>query len=233
MRIEVILFISALALSSCVHEPFAFEGPPTNPIDTTPKPPVGKPCDPDSVYFQNQILPLLAANCATAGCHASPGQDGVILDNYTNIINSGKINPGNPGGSDLYEVLTESDPDKRMPPPPAAPLPAEQIALIQKWIQQGALNNNCDGCDTVDVKFGTHVLPLVAQFCQSCHGNTVQNGGVKLTTHAEVVSAVNTRNLLANIKHVPGFIAMPPGTKLPECQIRKLEIWVNAGMPNN
>ena len=235
MRFESILFIPVLVLASCVHEPYAYDGPPVdpNPNDTTTNPPQGKPCNPDSVYFQNQILPLILANCATAGCHAAPGQDGVILDNYANIISTGKIKPGNPGGSDLYEVLVDTDPDKRMPPPPASPLPPEQIALIQKWIQQGAPDNYCDGCDTSDVKFSTHVLPLMAQYCQSCHGNSVQNGGVKLTTHAEVVSAVTTRNLLENIKHLQGFKAMPPGTKLPNCEIRKVEIWVDDGMPNN
>jgi mono/diheme cytochrome c family protein len=156
-----------------------------------------------------------------------------VLDNYQNIMNTGKVKPGNPNGSDLYEVLTETDPDKRMPPPPASALSAEQIELIRKWIQQGAKNNSCDGCDTAAVTFSNHVLPTVKQFCQSCHGSTVQNGGVKLTTHAEVVSAVTTRNLVENINHAPGFKAMPPGAKLPKCEIRKVEIWVDAGMPNN
>ena len=176
----------------------------------------------------------LAANCATAGCHdAVTASDGVILTDYANVFNTADVRPGDPASSDLYEVITESDPSKRMPPPPASPLSAADIALIQKWIQQGAPDNYCDDCDTTDLKFSTHVLPLTQQFCQSCHGNAVQNGGVKLTTHSEVLDAVVNRNLLGSIKHMAGFKAMPPGTKLPDCEIRKIEIWIDEGMPDN
>jgi hypothetical protein len=235
VRNLLLLFILSVFLLSCKHDPFVYDGADTNPIDTNdPNPPIGKPCDPDSVYFQNQILPLLASNCATAGCHdAATATEGVILDSYSNIINTADVRPSDPSGSELYEVLVETDPDKRMPPPPASPLSSSQIALILKWIQQGAPNNYCDDCDTTDVKFSSHILPMMQQYCQSCHGNSVQNGGVKLTTHNDVVSAITNRNLLENIKHLSGFKAMPPGAKLPDCEIQKVEIWIDDGMPNN
>lgn len=238
MQKLVVLAGFLFVLVQCKHEPYMVVNPnptdtTTNPIDTT-TPPSGKPCDPDSVYFQNQILPLIVSNCATSGCHdAASASDGVVLTNYANIINTGDVRPGNPGNSELYEVLIDNDPDKRMPPPPASPMSAANIALIQQWIQQGAPNNYCDGCDTTDVKFSTHIQPMLQQYCVSCHGASVQNGGVRLDNHASVVSAVTYQNLLPSINYAQGSKVMPPGGKLPDCDIAKIEIWVNQGMPNN
>ncbi len=104
----------------------------------------GNPCHPDTVYFERDILPVLRSSCAKAGCHDATPEDGVILDTYANVMATGDVRPGNPGGSDLYEVLIETRPDKRMPPPPQPPLSADQIEMIRKWILQGAKNLSCD-----------------------------------------------------------------------------------------
>jgi hypothetical protein len=128
----LIFIFSALLLIMCRHEP---EFVNTN----------GKPCDPDTVYFERDLLPLLLSSCAKAGCHdAATARDGVILDSYANVIATGDVKPGNPDGSDLYEVLVEDRPEKRMPPPPLPALSNDQIAMVRKWILQGAKNLTCD-----------------------------------------------------------------------------------------
>lgn len=233
LKTSVFALIIYIGVVACKHEPWPYDGPP-NPNDTIPDSPGGKPCHPDTVYFENQILPLIQSNCGASGCHGNgSAQDGVDLTSYNRIINTADVRAGNPNGSDLYEVITETDPDKRMPPPPAAPLTAAQQQLIYTWILQGARNNRCDDCDTVNVKFSSHVFPVIQQNCQSCHGTTNPSGGVSLTNHAQVVSAVTNKNLLEIIKHTSGFKAMPPGAKMPNCEIRKIELWLNDGMPNN
>lgn len=55
-----LLFITLY--SSCKREP-VFIGELPGPIDTTPVV-ITHPCNPDSVYFQAQVLPILASNCA-------------------------------------------------------------------------------------------------------------------------------------------------------------------------
>lgn len=233
-------FIVLIGLFSCKHEPLFVGGSPTIPVDTTTYPPDGKPCDPDTVYFQNDILPLIVGNCGISGCHdAATAKDGVILNNYANIMNTGDVKPGNPTGSEIYENIVETDLDKRMPPPPSDALSQEQITLIFKWIQQGALNNSCDGCDTTDVKFASHVLPIIQQNCKGCHGPTPTNyAGFSLTNHTEVVFGVTTNNLLERIKHASGFNPMPNSSnpaaaKLSDCKIKTVEIWINNGMKND
>ncbi len=223
---------------SCKHDPLFIDNAGKTPGDTIVMPPVGKPCDPDTVYFQNDILPLIVGNCGISGCHdAATASDGVVLDSYANIINTGDVKPGDPNGSDLYENIVDNDPDKRMPPPPSPALSADQKALIFKWIQQGALNNYCDGCDTSDVKFSTHVLPIFEENCQGCHGPTpVGYAQYSLTNHSEVVFGITSNNLLERIKHLSGYNAMPvssTGVKLSDCKIRTIELWINKGMKDD
>lgn len=206
--------------------------------DTTfVNPPGGIPCDPDTVYFQNTILPLLQSSCALAGCHdAASASDGVILTDYANIINTAGVDPFDPESSDLYEVLIEDDPDKRMPPPPRNPLTAEQINSVYTWIMQGALNNYCDDieCDTVNVTFSATVWPVIQGKCFGCHSGSSPSGGISLETHADLVVVANSGQLIGTIRHDQGYSPMPQnGAKLSECNIAQIQKWINDGTPNN
>lgn len=197
----------------------------------------GVACDPDTVYFQNTILPLLQSSCGTIGCH-DPGtaNEGIILTDYQSIMNSDVIMPGNPGRSEMYEVITETDPDKIMPLPPNIPLTAEQTAAIFKWIQQGALNNYCEqtACDTVNVAFSTTIWPMVQGRCFGCHSGPTPQGGISLDNYSNIAAMAATGALMGAIKHEPGFSAMPQnGAKLPDCNIAQFQKWINDGTPNN
>jgi len=232
---KILLSIVVLFAVSCKHDPFPYSGQ-DNPVDTIPNPPTGKPCNPDTVYFQNEILPLILGNCGISGCHdAATAEDGVILDSYANIMNTGDVKQGDPNNSEIYENITETDPDKIMPPPPSSPLSASQIALIKKWIEQGAQNNYCDGCDTTNVKFSTHILPIFQQSCKGCHGASPSGyAQYSLTNHSQVVFGITTNNLLERINHKNGFNAMPLNApKLDACKIRAIEIWINEGMKDD
>ena len=65
-------------------------------------------CDPDTVYFRNSILPLVVSSCATTGCHDQAShKDGIILTDYSSILNTGEIKAGDPGDSEFFESLTD------------------------------------------------------------------------------------------------------------------------------
>ena len=199
--------------------------------------PGGIPCDPDTVYFQNTILPLLQSSCGIIGCH-DPGtaSDGVVLTSYQSIMESNVVDPGDPTGSDLYEVLVEIDPDKRMPPPPNQPLNSEQITSVFKWIEQGALNNYCDEieCDTVNVSFSENVWPIIQGSCFGCHSGSTPQGGISLEGYDNVVAVANTGRLMGAIRHESGFSPMPQnGAQLSDCKITQIQKWIDDGTPNN
>ena len=237
---KLLFLLAVLTISSCKHEvpqPVVLLPDGGNGVGNGPG--SGIPCDPDSIYFEQQILPILVSNCTQSGCHnVASAADGVVLTNYNNLINSNIVTPGNPGNSDLYEVLVETDPDKVMPPPGENPLSPSQISLIQTWIQQGAQNNYCDQglgpCDTLNITFSGTVVPILQSKCTGCHSGGAPSGGINLTTWADVNSQAQSGKLTGSINHLPGFSPMPKsGPKLPNCEIRKIELWVAQGAPNN
>lgn len=243
-----ILFVAFIALSSCKHEVVTAL---QEIVDTTGTGNAGggtgggtggggtntNPCDPNIIYFQNDVLPIIISNCAQSGCHdAATAQDGIVLDNYDNIMRTGGIIKGNAWSSELYEVLVETDPEDVMPPAPKSRLTAEQIALIGGWINSGAINNSCNetNCDTLNVRYSTHVDALIANNCRGCHSGTSPSAGISLVSYDQVKSSINTGRFLASIKHQSGVVAMPyRSTKMDDCSIRQIELWINSGMPNN
>ena len=208
---------------------------PPLPVDTVF---TGIKCNIDSVYFEKEILPLITANCAYSGCHnADTAAEGIKLDNYANIVKYGKIKPFNTSKSELYEVITETDQKDVMPPPPAAKLTGAQIALIAKWIGQGAKNNTCNeqpgGCNTDNVSFSAYVKPALAS-CTTCHKTGNAGGGINLDAYAGFKSAAESGKLYGALSWSSGFMAMPQGgTKLPDCNLNKIKSWIDAGAINN
>jgi len=209
----------------------------TTDIDTTDTSTVSD-CDPNVVYFERDVLPIIASSCAKSGCHdAASHQDGVILDTYQNIFNTGDIRPGRPQDSDLYEHITEDDEDKIMPPPPNQPLSPGQIAIIRKWIEQGGQNLSCNegnACDDSNVTYTKTVAPILLQNCVGCHNPNFVSGGVILSTHAGAAIVANNGLLFGTISHAQGFKPMPQsGNKLSSCNIKLIKKWIDNGAPNN
>lgn len=230
MRNFLFLSLFLMLAAACRHEPVL---PPGGNGGGS-----GKPCSPDSVYFSRDVLPILVSNCAKSGCHdAASREEGIVLDSYNNVMATGDVRPGRPGNSDLYEVLLESDPDKRMPRPPADPLSAPQVALIRKWIEQGAQNLSCDdgtACDTASVTFSGSVMPLVSTYCRGCHSGAAPGGGILLTNYDQVKGIAVSGFLMGVVTHSPGFKPMPQGgAKLSACNIAKLRVWIRDGMKND
>lgn len=180
---------------------------------------------------------MLSASCAFSGCHdASTAEDGVILDNYWNILQTADVDPGDPQASDLYQVLVEDyDDDQRMPPyPDYEPLSSEQIDLIFTWIAQGALYNACAGCVAENVTFETVIGSLIQNRCQSCHSGSDPDGGILLTNYDQISNVALNGPMLDAVQHTGTATPMPNNSpQLPQCEIDQIEIWINNGAPLN
>jgi predicted CXXCH cytochrome family protein len=112
---------------------------PSAPTSSNGKEPLFIPSD--KIDFEHQIAPILKASCLK--CHNPVKTKGkLLLDTKANALKGGDggkvIIPGKPQDSPLYTLLIDTDPDVRMPEK-AGPLPKEQIELIRKWIEQGAV----------------------------------------------------------------------------------------------
>ena len=67
--------------TSCTHMPDP-EFVPDPPTDTTQN----NPCSPDTVYFQNGVLPLIVSSCAKSGCHdAATKAERINLSDYNSL----------------------------------------------------------------------------------------------------------------------------------------------------
>jgi mono/diheme cytochrome c family protein len=110
------------------------------------KPPAkAKPADGKAaVDFAKQVQPLFAAHCVK--CHGANKQEGGLrLDHRRPALRGGDsgaiLVPGKSGESAIIKRITSQDKSERMPPPDKAnkSLTAEQIALIRKWVDEGAV----------------------------------------------------------------------------------------------
>lgn len=95
----------------------------------------------DNVSFELDIQPILSAQCA--GCHnpadvAPDLRKGFAYGSLTE--DEGGIVPGDAEGSELMEMLEWAE-ESDNPMPPTTPISPLNIALIRKWIDEGALDN--------------------------------------------------------------------------------------------
>jgi uncharacterized membrane protein len=92
-------------------------------------------------------------------------------------------------------------------------------------------------CDLSNVTFAATVKPILQASCLSCHSNSKavsSGGGVKLENYADVQTQVKSGQLMGTINHASGFQAMPQGGgKLTDCEISKLQRWIDNGTLNN
>lgn len=193
----------------------------------------------DQVCFVQDILPMMLSSCAVTGCHdQTTAEEDYVFMSYAGVMEG--ISPFNPGNSEIYESVTDNGEDI-MPPPPRAPLSADQIADLVEWIENGATNSDCPGnvCDSAGtISFSTQIDPFLKNTCTGCHNSTAANGNVNLSGYANVaLQASNLRNgiplMVGSMKKLSGFVAMPPSYTVDDCNIVVVEKWIGQGAENN
>ena len=98
------------------------------------------------VSFTNQIEPLFRQNCF--GCHQGAKQLGAyVMTDFSSLVKGGEtgepaIVPGKPDESYLIDQITPIDGRAEMPKPPSKPISEVEVALIRRWIAEGATNDS-------------------------------------------------------------------------------------------
>ena len=93
-------------------------------------------------------------------------------------------------------------------------------------------------CDTANVTYSGTVKPIIDDNCVTCHSGQAPSGGVRLETYDQASAAAAIApgtygSLYGTISHAEGNVPMPQGGKLSDCNIAKVNAWINAGAPNN
>lgn len=124
MRSRLLLLFPVALLAFGCHSADAPADPPSAPPKST-----------NATYAA--VAPILQKNCA--GCHGAQPKEGYDVRTYEAVMKGGAKGPlvkaGDPTGSLLVQVLKAQGKPQM---PPSGPLPADEIATIEAWIQAGA-----------------------------------------------------------------------------------------------
>jgi len=92
-------------------------------------------------------------------------------------------------------------------------------------------------CDTTNVTYSGTVQPILSSSCLSCHSNSTAasyGANIKLENYSDVLIRVNDGKLYGSIAQTGSFSPMPKNSsKLSDCKISSVKIWIDAGAPNN
>ncbi len=105
--------------------------------------PVVDPNTIETVSFKQHVKPIFDKRCLS--CHGARAKGGYKVTDYNAVMTTGDnapvITPGDAANSILAQMLNGIKTPAGGQMPPSRPLPQQQIQLIEKWINQGALDN--------------------------------------------------------------------------------------------
>jgi len=174
-----------------------------------------------------------------SGCHnQADAKEGIVLTNYESIMAAGVV-AGKPNRSSIYKAITGAEDIM----PPSGKMPDNLIVFIRSWIESGAENTTGCGsgiidtthtviCDTSNITYSTTISYIYSICCLNCHGS---GNNLDFSTYGALSAylSVNSQTTLNSINYVAGTQHMPPSYKLDACTIKKIQIWITAGYPNN
>lgn len=198
----------------------------------------------EAVQFHRDIRPIFEQSCLK--CHGPEKQKADFrVDEYEMLLKGGEselaaVVPGNSMESLLYELITEPDVDFRMPPEGESdPLTSDQIALLERWIKEGAVWEDKPE-PTVD--FVTQVQPILQTRCYVCHGPDKQEFNLRTDMRASLLKGGDTGSpaivpgkiedseLLKRIHSDDAEFRMPrEGTPLSVDEKTIIETWIAEG----
>lgn len=89
-------------------------------------------------------------------------------------------------------------------------------------------------CDIEEVSFSVDIVPIIERNCYRCHDQANQLGGVILIGYNRVQAYALNGSLQNSIRALNGYEIMPnDNAVMPECEIRYIEEWIDAGALNN
>ena len=141
-----------------------------------------KPAATGPVSFYRQVRPILQRNCT--GCHQPAKAGGkLVLTSYAGTKAGGEqgtgFEPGKPDDSLLVEFISG---DKPAMPKNAPPLPKDQVALISRWIAEGAADDTPEEVqDTISPENPPiyHSPPVISAVAYSPDGQLLAISGFR------------------------------------------------------
>jgi len=88
-------------------------------------------------------------------------------------------------------------------------------------------------CDTTNIVY-EDLTYIFSDICANCH-NSVETfrDGIVMDSYDAVKASINTGKVIPAIEHTGPFKMPYQQPMLSDCDIDKIEAWINAGMPKN
>jgi len=84
------------------------------------------------------------------------------------------------------------------------------------------------------VSYAQKVVPLLQQYCYSCHTGNFPSGNQLMGTYTADKAMAMNGMLYGTIAHASGYSPMPQGVaKMTNCQIAVIKKWIDSGTLNN
>ncbi len=163
-----------------------------------------------------------------SGCHNGIDKaKGLDLTSYNAFLTSKEKD-------EILEVINKG----KMPPAGYQPLTKEEKVKIKRWAALNYGKGDCSSntsiaCDTANITYTNTIKPIFDTYCVGCHNMGNMSGGYTLDTYMGCVNCANSGRLMGSIQWLTGYSAMPKGgAKLSDCNIAKIQKWINSGKPN-
>ena len=125
----------------------------------------------NDIVVTKSVQSIIRNNCVSSGCHGGGGVK-PYLNTYEDVLNM--VKPGDPQGSQLFQLITTSDLNKAMPPVNyGVDLTISEKSVVYNWIKNGAKKV------PALVDYRPAAVALLTSGCSSgnCHNQATAGGG--------------------------------------------------------
>ncbi|HEV3341545.1 MAG TPA: PSD1 and planctomycete cytochrome C domain-containing protein [Pirellulales bacterium] len=203
--------------------------------------------DAPPVSFDNDVRPILRANCSS--CHGEKVRKADLdLTSPETLLKGGEsgavVTAGKPEESPLYLKVR----DHEMPPDGKPPLADQEIETIRRWIAEGAADRHGEGENEKRSAGPTQhdVIPIMLRRCTVCHGLRRQEANLDLGSKAGMLRGGKSGPVIVPGKPEESLLLekirtgkMPPPDRLVEASVKPVDPaeteviaqWIASGAP--
>jgi cytochrome c553 len=194
------------------------------------------------VRFEEQIQPILARSCVR--CHGPTKHKAELnLATGAGLLKGSEsgpvVVPGKPDESPLWKLVEAGE----MPPEEDQRLSASEVALIRRWIEEGAQLSAAAAAPSLTQH---DIVPLLLLRCAACHGRQKQEAGLDIRSKASLLKGGKSGPAIVPGKPDDSLLiqkitagAMPPKAQLAavsvkpveDAELKKLRDWIALGAP--
>jgi len=185
----------------------------------------------DNTTDADDVQPILRQFCFT--CHSGDkAKADLHLDSYKAVMESGHVEAGDLDSSFLWSVVSHQE--KPFMPPETDKLPDDKLAVIKKWILDGAPEQK------PKITYAEHVQPIFRQRCFACHNQNTSRSGLALDTYERAMEGGSSGKVVEPgdpgssrlwmlVSHQEQPHMPLNAEKLPEDELATIEKWIEGG----